>query len=302
MNSTSKLNQQDDEYASKKKKIHPRPVDAEDPEMSTKKIKTITKTKSKNKGSTHKKCEVTFSEEVEEINGNDLNKENTNGLQLTPFNPSSPSKTSLKSVKDHIKTPYSKVKDPDSECHTPIEKKSAVKLILASNKNKSSQPNFNREIIAEPVEDNKETTPVKSAKKQAFNLTKSRSKSPLVKINEVAKDDTQTKNKPDESEVAIKDDKESAKDSEVNDEKVENSPKSEPISNEGNVINEEENTAVNATLEPVSISEEKTEATIKCSPSQDLVNTSEDNNRTVQEIPKDDTAKEEEKHQAEDDN
>ena len=178
----------DDEYASKKKRLHPRPEDDEPVHKSNKKLKSNKKSISKSKLSTQKKCEVTFSEGVEEITDRKVSqqndKENNQSVNSTPFKSKSPSKTSLKSVKEHVKTPFSKIKDNSQEPNTPIESRS----ITNSATKITNQPNFNKEIIKESESKNSnKVTPQKSSKKVDYSMNsklKSRSKSPLVRIKE----------------------------------------------------------------------------------------------------------------------
>ena len=187
----------DDEYASKKKRLHPRPEDDEPVQKSNKKLKSSKKSISKSKLSTQKKCEVTFSEGVEEITDRKVSqqneKENNQSVNSTPFKSKSPSKTSLKSVKEHVKTPFSKIKDNSQEPNTPIEARS----ITNSATKITNQPNFNKEIMKESESKNSNrVTPQKSSKKVDYLMNsklKSRSKSPLMRIkeekNEIAHED-----------------------------------------------------------------------------------------------------------------
>lgn len=175
----------DDQYASKKKKLNPRPEDDDVLPKSQKKLMSGTKSISKSKLSTQKKCEVTFSEGVEEIKDYELNfKENNSSLKSTPYKAKSPSKTSLKSVKEHIKTPFSKIKDSSQDqANTPIEIRSRTNSAIKT----TNQPDFNTEILNDSQSNKLNSeTPRKSAKK--VNLTdskyKSMKKSPLEKIKE----------------------------------------------------------------------------------------------------------------------
>jgi hypothetical protein len=175
----------DDQYASKKKKLNPRPEDDDALPKSQRKLMSGTKSISKSKLSTQKKCEVTFSEGVEEIKDNELNfKENNSSLKSTPYKAKSPSKTSLKSVKEHIKTPFSKIKDnSQDQANTPLENRS----ITNSATKPTNQPDFNTEILNESQSNKSNSvTPKNSVKK--VNITgskfKSMTKSPLEKIKE----------------------------------------------------------------------------------------------------------------------
>jgi hypothetical protein len=180
----------DDEYATKKKKLHPRPDDdgivSQMIPKSHKKMVSGTKSISKSKLSTQKKCEVTFSEGVEEIKDSEQdNKENNRSLTSTPFKTKSPSKTSLKSVKEHIKTPFSKIKDNSQDTpNTPIEVRSKTNSVTKP----TNQLNFNTEIMKDSESLNSNSvTPIKSLKKVEISTNsnlKSRAKSPLVKIKE----------------------------------------------------------------------------------------------------------------------
>jgi hypothetical protein len=179
----------DDDYASKKKKLHPRPEDDESTlqliHKSQKKLVSGTKSISKSKLSTQKKCEVTFSEGVEEIKDSQQDKENNKSLTSTPYKAKSPSKTSLKSVKEHIKTPFSKIKDNSQEMsNTPVDARSKTNSVSKP----TNQPNFNTEIIKDSESKNSNTvTPNKTIKKVEFSTNsklRSRTKSPLVKIKE----------------------------------------------------------------------------------------------------------------------
>lgn len=164
----------DDECASKKKKLRPRPDDDEPKSASnSKKLKTSTTSLSKSKFSTQKKGEVTFSEDVEEINKDDLEgKENKDSMQLTPLKATSPSKQSLKSVKEHVKTPFSKIKDNQD----------SGSAVSSQSKTSQNQPNFDGEIINKSAKkSSRNVTPTKS---QMRSNSKLRSKSPLNKIRE----------------------------------------------------------------------------------------------------------------------
>jgi hypothetical protein len=113
-----------------------------------------------------KKCEVTFSEKVTEIKGDEsASKENFN-IQSTPFKNSSPSVHSLKSVKEHVKTPFSKIKDNSEEGNDSQGHMSGTK---------TNQPNFNTDILVSSAQKSTGKSLMKSA---------SRSKSPLPKIKE----------------------------------------------------------------------------------------------------------------------
>ncbi len=187
MNSETKIQKSagklDDDYASKKKKVRPHPDETEEIKSNSKKMKTGSKTISKSKISTQKKTEVTFSERVEEIKDVD-DKENRGDEEknLTPFKTASPSKQSLKSVKEYKKTPYSKIKDESIE--------DQEKPIL-----QAVQPNFNSEIIGSGKK-SRGTTPKKQSQKKSQaskSRTKSRSKSPLGKIKEEVVDASEKK-------------------------------------------------------------------------------------------------------------
>jgi hypothetical protein len=188
----------EEEFASKKKKLRPLHDEEENNEeeayikslTNSKKIKITSsgKSVSKSRLNTQKKCEVTFSEEVEEIKEGEKEKENSQPVELTPFKNSSPSKQSLRSVKDHVKTPFSKIKDSQD--------------LQSSSKKKADQPNFNSEIVDKsPLKNHKDNTPIKASSKnsnenlneisniiKSKSITKSksrlRSKSPLNKIKE----------------------------------------------------------------------------------------------------------------------
>jgi hypothetical protein len=124
----------DAELASKKKKMHPREDDEDLKSSNSKKLKATgsVKSVSKSKMSTQKKCEVTFSEEVEEIKENGItscNKENeeaeSNQITTTPLKMNSPSKHVMKSVREHVKTPFSKIKEGEGD-GTPLLEKELV--------------------------------------------------------------------------------------------------------------------------------------------------------------------------------
>jgi hypothetical protein len=195
----------EDDYASKKKRLHPRPEDDEPLQKSHKKLISATKSISKSKLSTQKKCEVTFSEGVEEItdakDSQQNDKENNRSVNSTPFKTNSPSKTSLKSVKEHIKTPFSKIKDNSQELlNTPNESRS-----IANSATKiTNQPNFNKEIMKESESKNSNSvTPQKSSKKVDLAMnsklkSRTRSKSPLVKIKEEKNETVQEENNSNE--------------------------------------------------------------------------------------------------------
>jgi hypothetical protein len=187
MNSETKIlksaGKQDQDYESKKKKVRPHPDEAEEIKSNSKKMKTGSKTISKSKMSTQKKTEVTFSERVEEIK-DVADKENRGDEErnLTPFKTASPSKQSLKSVKEYKKTPYSKIKDESTE--------DQEKPVL-----QAAQPNFNSEIIGS-AKKSRGTTPNKQSQKKlqaSKSRTKSRSKSPLGKIKEEVVDASEKK-------------------------------------------------------------------------------------------------------------
>lgn len=191
MSSASKTKQEkiqvsqtkEDEYSSKKSKIHPHPDDEEINKSATSKIaKTGKKSASKTKISTTKKSEVTFSEKVEEIKDFSEKKENE-GSSLTPLKTKSPSHASLKSVKEHQKTPYSKLKENNEEV-------SGSSLIESqSPSTKANQPNFNIDVsfsnssAKKSAGRGRDVTPTKSARK--YPEGRSHSKSPLTKIREV---------------------------------------------------------------------------------------------------------------------
>jgi len=173
----------DESYSSKKKNLRPLEEDEETNKQNSHSKKF--KTSSKGKTSTYKKGEVTFSEKNDQIE--DKSKENDNGTS-TPLKGKSASKSSLKSVKERQKTPYSKIKDDNEE-----------KVI--------ESPSFNREDILnltgkktteKKVEksEKKNSTPVKSSRK---SVGKSRSKSPLIKINEDKDEDVADSNKKKDS-------------------------------------------------------------------------------------------------------
>jgi hypothetical protein len=172
----------DESYSSKKKNLRPLEEDEETNKENShsKKFKTSTKGKS----STYKKGEVTFSEKIEQIEDN--SKEN-NGT-LTPNKGKSASKSSLKSVKERQKTPYSKIKDDNEE-----------KVIESPSFNKEDILNLTAKKTTEKkVEksEKKNSTPVKSSRK---SVGKSRSKSPLIKINEDKDEDVADSNKKKDS-------------------------------------------------------------------------------------------------------
>ncbi len=114
---------------------------------------------------------------------------------MTPLKNASPSKQSLKSVKEHKKTPYSKIKDPSAE---DVEE-SVLQTI---------QPNFNKEIIGS-ARKSRGVTPKKNNSEKKIQASKSRaksrSKSPLGKIKEEFADASEKKeekseeSKPEES-------------------------------------------------------------------------------------------------------
>ena len=182
MNSATKSihSNTEEDYASKKKKVRAHPDDDEEfikmANSNSKKLKTV----SKSKMSTQKKSEVTFSEKVEQIN--DTEKENSQN-PLTPYKAKSPSKASLKSVKEHQKTPFSKIKDNG-------EDDGEAKVVESASK--TNQPNFNKEIMSMSSGKSatkgrsRDVTPKKSTRKAEG---KSRSKSPLVKIKEEKNED-----------------------------------------------------------------------------------------------------------------
>lgn len=153
----------------------------------SKKFRTGTKSISKSKISTQKKCEVSFSENIQEIKEADqTNKENSQPQQLTPLKPKSPSKLGLKSVKEHVKTPYSKIKaNQDDELgNTPMNEKS-----LTNSKNKGSQLIFTSEMnnLCGNTPKNQSNTKVKDMTPPKSILKtdrKMKSKSPLRKIAE----------------------------------------------------------------------------------------------------------------------
>jgi hypothetical protein len=189
MSSTSKskqetiqVSQKEEEYTSKKSKIHPHPEEEFNKSANSKRPKTGTKSVSKSKISTTKKSEVTFSEKVEEIKDFDQDKENE-GSSLTPFKAKSPSHASLKSVKEHQKTPYSKLKENNEEVSGNSLEGSQ------SPSTKANQPNFNMDVsfsnssAKKSAGRGRDVTPTKSARK--YQEGKSRSKSPLTKIREV---------------------------------------------------------------------------------------------------------------------
>ena len=182
MNSATKSihSNTEEDYASKKKKVRAHPDDDEEfikmANSNSKKLKTV----SKSKMSTQKKSEVTFSEKVEQIN--DTEKENSQN-PLTPYKAKSPSKASMKSVKEHQKTPFSKIKDNG-------EDEGEAKVVESASK--TNQPNFNKEIMSMSSGKSatkgrsRDVTPKKSTRKAEG---KSRSKSPLVKIKEEKNED-----------------------------------------------------------------------------------------------------------------
>jgi hypothetical protein len=177
--------------SSKKAKLFPKPeVDPSEGDIpSTHKRMTGTKAStSKTKGSTSKKAQhdVTFADEVTEIE----NKENetANYCESSPTH-ISPSKQSLKSVKEHIKTPFSKVKEGDEE-GTPLNKSLCKSNLLSGKKiDLMSQPDFNTEI-ANPQSARKEDTmsePITtepSQQPQVRSALKSALKQSLTKIHE----------------------------------------------------------------------------------------------------------------------
>jgi hypothetical protein len=175
--SESKSKEKEVILVSSKKKTRPHPDDDEVvlKSSNSKKLKTAGKSVSKSKMSTGKKSEVTFSDKVEEIkDGLPSGKENFEEEPThTPMKTKSPSKQSLKSVKEHRLTPYSKMKEGDSQQ-------------LQSSATK--QPNFNTEIVESAYGDDtknkseRKKTPKNSSKK--IQPSNSKSKSPLDKINE----------------------------------------------------------------------------------------------------------------------
>jgi hypothetical protein len=155
--------------SSKKSKLFPRPELEPDDGIVISHTKRKTDQSSHNtKVSTTKKLEVTFSEDVAEIE----NKEN-DIVNLNESSPShiSPSKHSLKSVKEHIKTPFSKVKEGEEE-GTPLNK-SLVKNVVSGKKfDPCSQPDFSAEIDAIKSVKKENTSPLfKSAIKSAIKPT-----------------------------------------------------------------------------------------------------------------------------------
>jgi hypothetical protein len=165
MSQNDKINLQpnDEELlASKKKKLHPRPDNGDVSPYSSKKKKKTSKKSSRDRA-TSKKCEVTFSEEVQEIKGPldginfSANKEN-NGQLSTPLKERSDSKKSYKSVREHVKTPYSKLKEQtDSILNTPI----------TPSETKNEKPHDSKLKSVEPKETPKSQmkSEIKSAKK-----------------------------------------------------------------------------------------------------------------------------------------
>jgi hypothetical protein len=213
MNSASKheqkTNTEHDDYASKKKKLRPHPEDEELQKSSnSKKLKTGQKSVSKSKMSTHKKSEVTFSEKVEEIKDLEEDKENAQG-PLTPLKAKSPSHASLKSVKEHQKTPYSKFKEGNEEVTGNSLDNSQISAT------KTNQPNFNKEILDKSVSNSgvrsagkKDVTPTKASARKYEGI--SRSKSPLTKIREekdehMDKDSSKEKSEAKETEIKEED-------------------------------------------------------------------------------------------------
>jgi hypothetical protein len=213
MNSASKheqkTNTEHDDYASKKKKLRPHPEDEELQKSSnSKKLKTGQKSVSKSKMSTHKKSEVTFSEKVEEIKDLEEDKENAQG-PLTPLKAKSPSHASLKSVKEHQKTPYSKFKEGNEEATGNSLDNSQISAT------KTNQPNFNKEILDKSVSNSgvksagkKDVTPTKASARKYEG--RSRSKSPLTKIREekdehLDKDSSKEKSEAKETEIKEED-------------------------------------------------------------------------------------------------
>lgn len=199
------LTQEDDSYNSKKKKLHLKTEfkNSQDEETFTSKKKKLlgtgTHSVSKSKISTHKKSEVTFSDNVQQISDKE-NLISEDGTQ-TPFKQGkSPSKQGLKSVKEHIKTPYSKIKDQSDSDSTPLNKQndansnskyslmtSYSKNLIAQNKS-SVKLNLNYENPEERARSRGTTPGKESVTKQDLIMasrSKSKSKTPLRKIEEV---------------------------------------------------------------------------------------------------------------------
>lgn len=182
----------EEDYASKKKKVRPYPEDLEEGSNS-KKVKTNSKTISKSKMSTQKKTEVTFSDRVEEIKDTEEKENRKEENNLTPLKTGSPSKQSLKSVKEHKKTPYSKIKDNSED---------QEEIVL-----QAIQPNFNTEIIGSSRK-SRGTTPLKQESEKKMRNSKSkcksRSKSPLGKIKEeIVDSDKKSVGKMSEKKVSL---------------------------------------------------------------------------------------------------
>jgi hypothetical protein len=162
--------------STKKSKLQPQPEIGPEDGLETSVCKRKTEKSSKNTNiSTSKKLEVTFAEDVAEIENKEnegANYEETNLFHI------SPSKHSLKSVKEHIKTPFSKIKEGEEE-GSPLNKSLAKAAMLSGKKFElSSQPDFNNVEIS-----------VQSVKKEnASPMIKSTLKSSLKRINEVESD------------------------------------------------------------------------------------------------------------------
>ncbi len=98
------------EESSKRSRLSPKPEIEEELLPPSKKMKTTSQT-SKPRIS-EKKQEVTVSEEAVEIIETDCGEINVN---------ETPSKKSFKPVSDHVKTPFSKIKENDEDAGTPVK-------------------------------------------------------------------------------------------------------------------------------------------------------------------------------------
>jgi hypothetical protein len=126
--------------STKKSKLLPRPQIGPEDGLESSVCKRKTEQASKSSKVSTSKLEVTFAEDVDEIANKENevdNNEESNSVHI------SPRKHSLKSVKEHIKTPFSKIKEGE-EGDTPLNKSLAKSALLSGRKIElTGQPDFN---------------------------------------------------------------------------------------------------------------------------------------------------------------